>query len=31
MVGGPIQAKEFLEAEYQKWSKLVRENNLQIE
>ena len=31
MVGGPIKAKEFLESEYQKWSKLVKENNLQIE
>jgi hypothetical protein len=31
MVGGPIQAKEFLESEYQKWSKLVKENNLQID
>jgi tripartite-type tricarboxylate transporter receptor subunit TctC len=31
MSGGPVQAKEFLESEYQKWSKLVKENNLQIE
>ncbi len=31
MRGGPDKAKEFLQSEYQKWKKLVEENNLKLD